>query len=51
MKFPRRQRIEVENGDLYGKHNAMETCLVQVGLSGLAVLLAWLTTDLSRCAR
>jgi len=44
---PTKQRIEVENGDIYGRHNAIETCLVQAGLTGLAVLLAWLTTDLS----
>jgi methyl-accepting chemotaxis protein len=38
-----KQRIDLDNGDIYGRHNAVETILVQWGLSGLAVGLAWLT--------
>ncbi|MEO8329813.1 MAG: methyl-accepting chemotaxis protein, partial [Candidatus Nanopelagicales bacterium] len=42
-----KQRIDIENGDIYGLHNAIETCMVQVGLTLLAVLLAWMTTSLT----
>jgi len=38
-------RLELENGDLYSRHNAIETTLVHWGLSLLAVLLAWLASD------
>jgi methyl-accepting chemotaxis protein len=35
-------RLELENGDLYSRHNAIETVLVHWVLSALTVLLVWL---------
>jgi methyl-accepting chemotaxis protein len=35
-------RLELENGDLYSRHNAIETILVQWGLTILALSLVWL---------
>ena len=40
-------RIEIENGDIYSRHNAFETILVQWGLPLLALLVSWLGTGFS----
>ncbi len=42
-----RGAIELENGDIYSHHNAVETILIQWGLPLVAVGLAWMTTGLS----
>ena len=41
-QLEKKVRLELENGDLYSRHNAIETILVHWGLSLLGVLLAWL---------
>src|SRR3954454_15146146 len=42
-------RLELENGDLYSRHNAIETILVHWGLTSLSAVLLWLLdgTDLA----
>ena len=35
-------RLELENGDLYSRHNAIETILVHWGLTSLSLVLVWL---------